>query len=93
MICRQQLIRGASTKQILAALQRLMGTAVRTRGSHVFFKSQINGAILPVPAHTGSMAYPLLLSNLEAWGIPELTFAKELGLKVFTRAIGIEKPL
>ena len=69
---------GAKGKDVISALKRLLGPCVRRCGSHVFFYSARTNMTLPIP-DSCSVAPPLLMDNLNKWGISLLEFARALG--------------
>lgn len=78
-------ISGANASEIHRALSRIFGGPERICGSHIFYQSDRNGLVLPVPAHShtsrNSLATPLLITTLKKWGYSPMEFAIELGLK------------
>lgn len=79
-------ISGANAHQTLAALRRMLGREEKTEGSHLFFRSDRTGLLLPVPRHSRKdkhhISSPLILSNLAQWGYSPMEFAAELGVEI-----------
>lgn len=79
-------ISGARAEAVIAALRRMLGKEEKTEGSHLFFRSDRNGKILPVPQHSQKdehhIALPLILDNLKSWQYDPIELAMELGLKI-----------
>lgn len=79
-------ISGARAEEVLAALRRMLGKEEKTKGSHIFFRSERNGMVLPVPKHSQKdehhISLPLILNNLKLWQYDPVELALELGLKM-----------
>jgi hypothetical protein len=73
-------IRNLGPTVLLNMLKRLMGPPVKIQGSHYFFKSPKNNAVLPIPYHGQQpVKFPLLKACLEKWDMIE-EFTLELGI-------------